>query len=122
MPRTRVVFYRDAEGKVPVLEWLDTLPTNVQDKCAVKIGRLRELGHQLRRPEADLLRNGIYELRIGREGINYRILYFFRDRIAAILAHGLVKEREVPDRDIRVALERKRLFEQDPDAHTYLEK
>ena len=79
-------------------------------------------GPSIARPEADLLRNGIYELRIGREGINYRILYFFRDRIAAILAHGLVKEREVPDRDIRVALERKRLFEQDPDAHTYLEK
>ena len=108
LPRTRVVF--------------DTLPVNVQDKCVVKIGRLRALGHQLRRPEADLLRNGIYELRIGREGINYRILYFFRGGIAAILAHGLVKEREVPDRDIRVALERKRLFEQDPDAHTYLEQ
>lgn len=88
----------------------------------VKIERLRELGHELRRPEADLLRSGIYELRIGREGINYRILYFFQGRIAAILAQGLVKEREVPDRDIRLALERKRLFEQDPDAHTYLEK
>ena len=87
----------------------------------VKIGRLRELGHELRRPEADLLRNGIYELRIAREGINYRILYFFRGKIAAILAHGLIKEREIPDRDIRVALERKRLFDQDPDAHTYLE-
>lgn len=122
LPRTRVVFYRDAEGRVPVLEWLDNLPANVQDKCVIKIARLRELGHELRRPEADLLRDGIYELRIGREGINYRILYFFRGKVAAILAHGLVKEREVPERDIRVALERKRLFEQDPDAHTYLEK
>jgi hypothetical protein len=49
-------------------------------------------------------------------------LYFFDGRIAAILAHGLVKEREVPEKDIRLALERKRLFERDPDAHTYLEK
>ena len=122
MPRTRVVFYRDKEGRVPVLEWLDTLPANVQDKCVVKIERLRELGHELRRPEADLLKNGIYELRIGREGIDYRILYFFQGRIAAILVHGLVKEREVPEKDIRLAQERKRLFEQDPDAHTYLEK
>jgi hypothetical protein len=93
-----------------------------QDKCVVKIERLRQLGHELRRPEADLLRNGIYELRIGREGINYRILYFFQGRIAAILAHGLIKEREVPEKDIRFALERKRLFEQDPDKHMYLEK
>jgi len=110
------------EGNVPVLEWLETLPAKVQDKCVVKIERLRQLGHELRRPEADLLRNGIYELRIGREGINYRILYFFQGRIAAILAHGLIKEREVPEKDIRLALERKRLFEQDADAHTYLEK
>ena len=122
MPRTRVVFYRDSEGRVPVLEWLDTLPANVQDKCVVKIERLRERGHELRRPEADLLRNGIYELRIGRVGANYRILYFFQGRVAAILAHALIKEREVPDKDIRLALERKRFFEQDPDTHTYREK
>ena len=122
MPRTRVVFYREREGNVPVLEWLDTLPAKIQDKCVVKIERLRELGHELRRPEADLLRDGIYELRIGREGMNYRILYFFHGRVAAVLTHGLVKEREVPVKDIQRALERKRLFERDPQAHTYREE
>lgn len=121
MPRTRVVFYKDREGNVPVLEWLDGLPAKIQDKCVVKIERLRELGHELRRPEADLLRNGVYELRVGREGMNYRILYFFHGRVAAVLAHGLTKEQEVPVKDIERALERKRLFEQDPDGHTYRE-
>jgi hypothetical protein len=77
--RTLVVFYKDREGNVPVLEWLDALPAKIQDKGVVKIERLRELGHELRRPEADLLRNGIYEPRVGREGMNYRILYSFRD-------------------------------------------
>ena len=121
MPRTLVVFYKDHEGNVPVLEWLDGLPAKVQDKCVVKIERLRELGHELRRPEADLLRNEVYELRVGREGMNYRILYFFHGRMAAVLAHGLTKEQEVPVKDIERALERKRLFEQDPDGHTYRE-
>lgn len=121
MPRTLVVFYKDREGNVPVLEWLDSLSTKMQDKCVVKIERLRELGHELRRPEADLLRNGIYELRVGREGLNYRMLYFFHGRVAAVLAHGLIKEREVPSKDIDRALERKRLFEQDPKGHTYRE-
>lgn len=88
----------------------------------IKIERLRAPGHELRRPEADLLRQGNYELRIGREGMNYRILYFFHGRMAAILAHGLAKEREVPAKDIRAALERKRLFEQDPQTHTYREE
>ena len=121
MARTLVVFYKDGEGNVPVLEWLDALPAKIQDKCVVKIERLRELGHELRRPEADLLRNGIYELRVGREGMNYRILYFFHGRVAAVLAHGLTKEREVPSKDIERALERKRLFEEDPAGHTYRE-
>ena len=119
MPKTLVVFYKDRQGYVPVLEWLDALPAKIQDKCVVKLERLRELGHELRRPEADLLRNGIYELRVGREGMNYRILYFFHGRTAAVLAHGLTKEREVPSRDIERALERKRLFEEDPAGHTY---
>lgn len=122
MPRTRVVFYQERDGHVPVLEWLDTLPVKIQDKCVVKIERLRELGHELRRPEADLLRNGIDELRIGREGMNYGTLYFFHGRMAAVLAHGLVKGREVPAKDIQAALERKRLFEQDPHRHTYREE
>jgi len=53
--------------------------------------------------------------------MNYRILYFFHGRVAAVLAHGLTKEQEVPVKDIERALERKRLFEQDPDGHTYRE-
>ena len=121
MPRTLVIFYKDREGNVPVLEWLDALPARIQDKCVVKIERLRERGHELRRPEADLLRNGIYELRVGREGMNYRILYFFHGRVAVVLAHGLTKEREVPVKDIERALERNRVFEQDPAGHTYRE-
>jgi Phage derived protein Gp49-like (DUF891) len=54
--------------------------------------------------------------------MNYRILYFFHGWMAAVLAHGLVKEREVPTKDIQVALERKRCFEQDPHTHTYREE
>jgi phage-related protein len=121
VPNILVVFYRESDGTAPVLEWLDTLPAKAQDKCRIKIERLCELGHELRRPEADLLRDGIYELRIGLQGINYRILYFFHGRTAAVLAHGLVKERVVPSREIDVALARKRRFEQDPKRHTYEE-
>ena len=71
MPRIRVVFYQETAGSAPVLEWLDALPPKAQDKCRVKIERLQDLGHELRRPEADLLRDGMYELRVGLQGINY---------------------------------------------------
>lgn len=122
MPRIRVVFYQETAGSVPVLEWLDALPSKAQDKCRVKIERLQALGHELRRPEADFLRDGIHELRVGLQGINYRILYFFHGKIVAVLAHGLEKERIVPPREIEEAIRRKQRFEQDPGAHIYQEE
>jgi phage-related protein len=121
MPKTTVVFYQEDADTVPVLDWLDRLPVKAQDKCRVRIERLRDLGHELRRPEADFLRDGVYELRVRLGGTNYRMLYFFYGRVAAVLAHGLVKEREVPPRDIEEAIRRKRKFELDPKRHTYKE-
>jgi len=121
MPRTTVVFYQEEDGTVPVLEWLDGLSVKAQDKCRVRIERLRDLGHELHRPEADLLRNGIHELRIGLLGTNYRILYFFHENRAAILAHGLMKEQAVPPAQIERAIVRKKKFEANPFQHTYRE-
>jgi len=122
VPTIRVIFYQETAGSAPVLEWLDALPPKAQDKCRVKIERLQDMGHELRRPEADLLRDGIYELRVGLQGINYRILYFFHGKVAAVLAHGLVKDRVVPPRAIDEAIKRKQRYEQDPGAHTYQEE
>ena len=119
MPATKVVFYRDDDGSVPVLDWLKSLQPKARNKCVVKIERLAALGHELRRPEADYLRDKIYELRIGLQGINYRILYFFSDSKAAILSHGIIKERVVPPRDIDIAIKRRDKFEQAPDKYTY---
>lgn len=121
MPRTTVVFYQEEDGSVPVLEWLDGLSAKAQDKCLVRIERLRDLGHELRRPEADLLRSGIHELRVGLQGVNYRILYFFHGSRTAVLAHGAIKEQAVPPADIERAVVRKKKFEANPVCHTYRE-
>src|SRR5258705_7169882 len=121
MPKTKVVFYKEEGGSVPILDWLDSLQKKALDKCRVRIERLEELGHELRRPEADLLRNGIYELRVGLQHVNYRMLYFFHGRTAAVISHGLVKEAEVPPKEIERAIERKRKFEKNPKAHTHEE-
>ena len=118
MPTTRVVFFREEDGSAPLLDWLDALPERAQDKCTERIERLRELGHLLRRPEADYLRDGIYELRVKNEGINYRILYFFHGREAIVLSHGIAKqEAAVPPREIEGAIVRKRAFLRDPKRH-----
>lgn len=121
MPRTKVVFYREADGTVPVLRWLDGLPASAQDKCLLKIERLKELGHELRRPEADYLRDGIYELRVRLRRINYRILYFFHGSAAAVVTHGVIKERIVPPQEIERAIRRMEQFVIDPVQHSYEE-
>lgn len=77
MPRTEVVFYRDDDGSVPAIEWIGGLPPKARLKCLVRLERLRERGHELRRPEADFLRDGIYELRVSLNHVQYRLLYSF---------------------------------------------
>ena len=79
------------------------------------------MGHELRRPESDFLRDGIYELRVGLRGINYRMLYFFHGQAAVVLSHGLVKERAVPPLEIGKAIERRRQFESNPKQYSYEE-
>ncbi len=118
MPRTEVVFYADENKRAPLLTWFADLPEKVQDKLTVRIERLAELGHELRRPEADFLRDGIYELRVRHQRVNYRILYFFYKKVAVLFA-GLTKEAEVPDTDINRAIAGKKLFAGDPGKHTF---
>jgi phage-related protein len=121
LPTTRVVLYKDTDGTVPVLDWLDTLPEKAQDKCRIRLERLADLGHELRRPEADYLRDGVYELRASLRSVHYRILYFFHGNVAAVVSHGVVKERAVPSREIDLAARRKEAFGRDPSGHTFEE-
>ncbi len=113
-----VVFFQEDDGSVPSLDWLDSLPHKVQDKFVIRIERLSECGHELRRPEADFLRDGIYELRVRHMHVNYRLLYFFSKR-GAILSHGVQKKDKVPDKEIELAKNRMQRFENDPEKHTH---
>ena len=80
MPQTELMFFQDDEGSVPVREWLLELQRKNRRafaKCVDKIGLLHEQGYELRRPHADILRDGIYELRARSGNVNYRICIFF---------------------------------------------
>jgi phage-related protein len=81
-----------------------------------------EFGHELRRPLANILRDGIHELRIHKGRVNDRILYFFHGRNLAILGHALTKEDKAPKADIDRAIRRKKAFEADPVKHSYSEE
>ena len=121
MPTTELVFFMEDDGSVPFLEWFDGLQARAQDKCRVRLERLEQLGHELRRPEADLLRDGIHELRVGLQGLNYRMLYFFHGRNLVVVSHGIVKERIVPPKEIDLAVRRKAKFAENPDKYSFEE-
>ncbi|MGI8746186.1 MAG: type II toxin-antitoxin system RelE/ParE family toxin [Bryobacteraceae bacterium] len=99
-------------------QWFSELPAKEQEKCYLRLERLREMGHELRRPEAEFLRDGIYELRVSLQAVHRRILYFFHGRVAAVVSHGLVEERVVPPKEIDHAVERKKRFEVNAQRHT----
>jgi len=125
LPQTELVFYQEAPGQVPVLEWLKDLrrgDSKAYSKCVAIIERLAAYGHELRRPAADFLRDGIYELRAKQGRVNYRILYFFDGQNTVILAHALTKTDKVPHADLERALRRKIIFENSPQLHSYAEE
>lgn len=88
----------------------------------VRIHLLAQWGHDLRRPLADYLEEDIYELRIRKGQVHYRILYFFHGQQAAVLAHALTKEDIVPRIDLAHAIERRKLFLKNPYRHSYQEE
>jgi phage-related protein len=120
LAQTEVFFFREPkDNSVPLLEWLDGLPAKVQTKCTERIDRLGELGHELRRPEADFLRDGIYELRARYQSVHYRMLYFFAGKAVVVVSHGLTKERKVPPREIDLVIDRKKKVEANFEQFTF---
>lgn len=122
MPPTTIVLFRDDDGSAPFLDWFDRLPEKAKVQCRARLGLLAEQGHDLRRPAADYLRDGIYELRAKAGRVQYRMLYFFHGRQALVISHGITKqEAAVPQTEIERARRRKQVFEADPARHTYKE-
>lgn len=88
----------------------------------VRLERLKELGHELRRPEADYLRDDICELRVKLQSINYRVLYFFHGQRLVVLSHGFSKQQaKVPENEIKSAIRRRKEFRKAPSQHTFKE-
>ena len=66
MPETTIYLYREDDGTVPLKEWLEDLAQRnlkAHKKCLTYLKHLQREGHELKRPTADLLRDGVYELR-----------------------------------------------------------
>ena len=99
-----IYYFVDERGQNPVKEFIDALPSKEQAKVFAYIAQLKEDGYNLRRPIADLLREGIYELRPK----DNRIFYFFFLKNNAVLVHAIKKRTDkIASGDLSLCLKRK---------------
>lgn len=121
MPKAEIRVFRDDDGQIPLCNWLNDLErhnSRVYAKCLARLLELEQQGFDMRRPHADLLRDGIYELRVPHKRMHYRMLYFFCGKNIVVVSHGLTKEDRVPPREIDVAVCRKQLVKKSESKYT----
>jgi hypothetical protein len=75
LPPVQVIFYKEADGSVPMVEWIEGLQKKPRQKCFEWIERLMTFEYDLHRPYADTLGDGIHELRVRFQSVNYRMLF-----------------------------------------------
>jgi phage-related protein len=104
-------FYPKADGSMPVREYIESLPEKEAQKVLAFINLLHEQGPYLRRPYADLLKDGIHELRIRISGTHERILYFFCHQNQIVLTNNFEKYTDkIPQSEIDLAKARRQDF------------
>jgi len=91
-------------GKCPIREFIESRKGGDQAEIFALISALQERGPTLPRPYADLLEDGIHELRIRLYGDQFRVLYFFCFRRVIVLIHAFAKvTAKVPRVEIQKA-------------------
>ena len=86
------------------MEFIDSSKSKNQAKILSLISYLEDLGPNLPRPYADILEDGIHELRIKLSGDQIRILYFFCYKSFIVLTHVFNKNTDkVPKSEIKKA-------------------
>jgi len=95
----------------PVSEFLDSCKPEHQVKVLHFLELLEEMGPTLPRPYADLLEDGIHELRVRLSGDQMRLLYFFCYESYIVVYRALRKTSgKVPDKYIRETMEYREIF------------
>jgi hypothetical protein len=99
-----VIYYEDCYGCSEVYEFIENRKDREKAKILALLGILEKQGPQLPRPYADILEEGIHELRVKLSGNQVRILYFFCFREFIVMTNVLVKTTDrVPPQEIKKA-------------------
>ena len=100
-----VIFYRTADGKCPVREFLDSLPGKVAQKVTWVLNLVEDLDIVPSTYFKKLVSaEEIWECRIQLGSNAHRIFCFFDGHSIVVLTHGLIKKtHKTPQREIERA-------------------
>lgn len=87
-----VIFYDQADEKMPAKEFLNSLDVKMRAKMVRTIIMLQKNGTALREPYSKPLGDGIFELRAKVASDISRLLYFFFIGRKVVLTNGFVKK------------------------------
>ena len=101
-----ILFCDDHIEICPVSDFIDQCPDKHQVKILRFLNLLEEMGPNLPRPYADVLHDGIHELRIRLSGAHMRLLYFFCYGDFIVLYYAFAKHTDrVPEKMIREVID-----------------
>lgn len=104
MRKFNLVFYETLNGKVPAIEFLNSLDVKMRAKTNSMLKMLQNNGHELRAPYSKHLTEGIFELRTELGNNINRILYFFYSGGNIVITNGFIKKtKKTPRREIELA-------------------
>lgn len=96
-----IIYCDEQADPCPVTDFIDRCEGKHQVKIIRFLSLLEEMGPTLPRPYADLLKDGIHELRIKLSGDQIRMLYFFCFRKFIVFYVAFVKNTQrVPEKFI----------------------
>lgn len=107
----KVEFYESENGKIPVEEFLNSLPKKIRVKSLGTIELLQNFGNELGAPYSKKIEKDIFELRTKIGTDITRIFYFFYYDKRIILTNGFIKKtQKTPRKEIEKAIKYRKDF------------
>ena len=104
----KVIFYQTARGRSPVVDDIDSLPTEAAAHAYQLLEEVEEHGFNAPRLTFRHMQGKIWEIKMILPGIGaYRIFYFIAEGSTMVLLHAYSKKtKKAPRRHIETAIQR----------------